>query len=113
MSKEYDEKQLRRILEPFVNAFLSNLECDGVTRVISFLLNKLGVSFSVYVGTIKYKDKCFFPHFWIETEKGTIFDFTAQKWLGVTWRKAEYQKEEEVNVAQFIPSPATLGALLW
>lgn len=107
------EEQLREILEPFVTIFLPHLECDGATRVVSFLLDKKGIEFDVYVGSISHKDKSFSPHFWVETKKGTVFDFTAQKWIGVTWREAEYCKEQKAPLSDFIPSPIVLGALLW
>ncbi len=64
-----------------VNAL--QLECDGLTRVISTLLQRDGVDHRVFVGqlevdgvgTIDY-------HWWIDLLDGTLCDLRARMWLG-------------------------------
>jgi len=58
------------------------LECDGLTRVLIYVLNQMRVKHSVYVGTILYGGKKMTPHFWIKLQDGRIIDYRARMWLG-------------------------------
>lgn len=64
-----------------------NLECDGATRVFSWILRKKNVPHTIMGGRLEYRDAeidepyIVEPHFWIETEQGSIIDFKARMWL--------------------------------
>ncbi|RRJ54939.1 hypothetical protein EHV15_35810 [Paenibacillus oralis] len=58
------------------------LECDGLSRVISSLLSSAGVSHRLFIGsvtTIGNKGMC--PHLWIEVDDYVI-DYRLRMWLG-------------------------------
>jgi hypothetical protein len=57
------------------------LECDGLTRVIDFILEKNGIRHKTFAGEISYKDKSII-HYWIQLEDGRIIDYRARMWLG-------------------------------
>jgi len=38
-----NEKQIRDALDKFISVFLPNLDCDGCTRLVSQLLDKVNV----------------------------------------------------------------------
>lgn len=61
-----------------------NLECDGLTRVLSYVLTINHVEHEVEVGTIQdtVTAKGFKPHFWIDLPDGRRIDYRARMWLG-------------------------------
>ena len=57
------------------------LECDGLTRVISYLLTKNKVPHDVMLGSVSMKDgkRAFSPHFWIVLRRTRqIVDYRAR-----------------------------------
>lgn len=59
------------------------LECDGLTRVISTLMNRDGVAHQAYVGSLSVADVGVIPvHWWIKLSDGQICDYRARIWLG-------------------------------
>jgi len=58
------------------------LECDGLTRVLSYLLDKSHISHRVMEGSVSVGKKTMDPHFWIEMPDGRIVDYRARMWLG-------------------------------
>lgn len=61
-----------------------SLECDGLTRVISLILLKSGISHHIITGTVEKTDGSarIQPHLWIVLENGKYIDFRARMWLG-------------------------------
>jgi hypothetical protein len=58
------------------------LDCDGMTRVITYVLTKEQISHSVFTGTIRVEGKGEFkPHFWIRLETGEIVDYRSRLWF--------------------------------
>ncbi|MBK6593659.1 MAG: hypothetical protein IPG23_13455 [Burkholderiales bacterium] len=58
------------------------LECDGLTRVISTLLQRDGITHQVCVGSLTIPNKGAIPlHWWIVLSDGRICDFRAHMWL--------------------------------
>lgn len=59
------------------------LECDGMSRCISILLNKLQIPHEVLCGRARARDQGVNPHFWIELPHlGLQIDYRARMWLG-------------------------------
>ncbi|WP_052646834.1 hypothetical protein [Paenibacillus terrae] len=61
-----------------------HLECDGMTRVISFLLGLAFIPHSVMIGDItSIRTKSTIqPHLWIKLPNRMIVDYRARMWLG-------------------------------
>jgi hypothetical protein len=64
-----------------------HLECDGLTRVLDYVLHQHGIRHKVCAGPISYPatGESMSPHFWIEVplEGATaIVDYRARMWLG-------------------------------
>lgn len=57
------------------------LECDGMTRVLSFVLSELEVAHVVHTGVLSGPNGSI-PHFWIELENGNYIDLRARMWQG-------------------------------
>lgn len=59
------------------------LECDGMTRAISTLLQRDGLPHRVVVGRLEVAGCGVIPlHWWIELPDGRICDLRARMWLG-------------------------------
>ena len=59
------------------------LECDGLTRVLSTLMQRDGVEHRVCVGELDVENVGTIPyHWWIALPDGTHCDFRARMWLG-------------------------------
>ena len=72
-------RDLEKLFAEYVNL---PLECDGLTRVLSYLLDQNKIHHRVMQGSVKVVDKNFRPHFWIELPDGHIVDYRARMWLG-------------------------------
>jgi len=71
---------IRELLEPYVHL---PLECDGMTRVMSYILTMGNIPHSVFIGTINVQGKgAFSPHFWIRLGTGEIVDYRSRLWFG-------------------------------
>jgi hypothetical protein len=53
---------------------LTNLECDGMTRVLSYVLKKHNVKHTAKVGSLTIDGEKIPLHFWIVLEDGRIVD---------------------------------------
>lgn len=82
-------QQLHQLIQPFEHL---PLECDGMTRVISSLLEEEGIPHKCVRGKAFYR-KCdgrsifgqqSILHYWIQLqdEKHTIIDYRARMWFG-------------------------------
>lgn len=58
------------------------LECDGMTRVLSYVLMVNNIKHTVYQGSVEYEDDDIPLHFWIELSDGRTVDYRARMWLG-------------------------------
>ena len=59
------------------------LECDGFTRVASYLLSEEGVGHSVFEGLVKLGSAISVePHFWIVLDDGMVVDYKLRMWTG-------------------------------
>lgn len=61
----------------------SFLECDGLTRVLSYILSAEGIDHRTMMGCLQVQDREVLDfHCWIEVDH-QILDFRARMWLGV------------------------------
>jgi hypothetical protein len=59
------------------------LECDGMTRVVTYLLTQEGISHSVKAGTFFHRGERVVPlHYWVELPDGKTIDYKARMWAG-------------------------------
>lgn len=58
-----------------------SLECDGMTRVLSYVLSEMEIGHVVCTGILTGQ-RGSIPHFWIELENGHYIDLRAQMWQG-------------------------------
>lgn len=72
------------ILENLEQYDRCTLECDGLTRVLSYLLTVDNVEHEVKFGKItdERTGNNFAPHFWIDLPDGRCIDYRARMWLG-------------------------------
>lgn len=80
-------KHIHKTIETIASQYIDlKLECDGMTRVLSYLLRQNGIEHSYCMGYISRIDKEGFgmiiPHFWIELPDGATVDYRARMWLG-------------------------------
>jgi hypothetical protein len=83
-------KVLGKKLDRF--SLLRQLECDGMTRVASFLLDEARIAHDVCIGHVALidvprwvKNRVIKHHWWIEFEKDGahfVIDYRARMWLG-------------------------------
>lgn len=63
------------------------LECDGLTRVISALLQREGVQHEIRIGSVKMLyaggESTIPYHMWIRLPEGRYIDLRARMWLGI------------------------------
>jgi hypothetical protein len=80
MSKERNQEILGN-LEQYDKC---RLECDGLSRVLSYILAANNIEHQVYAGEIvdTTTGNQFAPHFWIDLSDGQRIDYRARMWLG-------------------------------
>lgn len=87
----FDVQQLQAWLEPLSDT--AQVECDGMTQLVSHLLKKNGVEHVVAGGVlvdlkcindpaVSREALCGVSHWWIELGFGYVVDFRARMWLG-------------------------------
>jgi hypothetical protein len=73
------------------------LECDGIARTASKLLEREGVEHTVHIGKVVIEGVgTICPHFWIELPDGRLLDLRARMWL---------REHETVPHGVFVPQP--------
>lgn len=73
----YTEAEWLALLDPLP------LECDGLSRVLSMLLTRDGVSHRVCAGVLTVRGHGTIPvHWWITLSDGRICDLRARMWIG-------------------------------
>ncbi|MBX3232006.1 MAG: hypothetical protein KIT84_20180 [Labilithrix sp.] len=76
----HDQEQLQNLLNAFADL---PLECDGMTRVLSFALREAGVPHVAKAGDLLVDGVRVVPiHFWIELSDGSLVDYRARMWSG-------------------------------
>ncbi|WP_343177139.1 hypothetical protein [Pseudomonas sp. 4810-S13] len=86
-----DVQKLQGWLEPLSD--IAQVECDGMTRVVSHLLSKNGIEHIVAGGllvdlkriddtAVSNHELCGVSHWWIELGYSYVVDFRARMWLG-------------------------------
>lgn len=99
-----------------------HLECDGMTRCISTVMQRDGVEHRIRVGSLTVSDVGTIPyHMWIEMPDGQICDLRARMWLGEhaqvphgLFMPAEHHKysvQSEPTLAQMRLSPVVFSIL--
>lgn len=59
------------------------LECDGMTRIVTYCLTKNKIQHRVMCGMLALDNrKIASPHYWVELEDGRLIDFRARMWAG-------------------------------
>lgn len=59
-----------------------SLECDGMTRIVTYLLTKEGVPHKVKCGVVFHKGERVVPlHYWVSLPDGKIIDFKLRMWV--------------------------------
>lgn len=87
----FDVGSLQAWLEPLAGA--AQVECDGLSRLISHLLQKNGIQHVVAGGVlvdmqrlhdleVSTEENCGVTHWWLELGFGYIVDFRARMWMG-------------------------------
>jgi hypothetical protein len=90
-SLPYDVAQLQAWLEPLYG--VAEVECDGMTRLVSHLLHRNGIDHIVAGGLLvdlqRLRDEnvgasedCGVTHWWVELGFEYIVDFKARMWMG-------------------------------
>lgn len=71
------------------------LECDGLSRVVSTLLQRDEIQHCVHVGSVDVEGVGTIPlHWWIELPDGRLLDLRSRMWLG---------QDDRVPHGMFIP----------
>ena len=84
-------KQLKKLLDQYDTC--SNLECDGMTRVIHYVLTKNQIDHRIYYGSIRLKEKEMNTHFWIEIQN-LIIDYRAKMWIPEVIEHGVFEKNK-------------------
>lgn len=81
-------KQIDDLLSPYDGA---TIECDGFTRIATYLLKQAGIRHRAFAGHVIYQPDNgpalgVNPHFWIEIEQeddvAIIVDYRLRMWVG-------------------------------
>ncbi|MDH6674341.1 hypothetical protein M2277_005033 [Paenibacillus sp. LBL] len=73
-------KTLSEILSPLDSVI--ELECDGMTRLISGILQDAGVVHFISTGYVELNGRTVAPHYWITLKDGSYIDYRLRMWLG-------------------------------
>lgn len=59
------------------------LECDGMTRVVSYVLAKAGIAHKVNIGSVFQDEEKLVPiHYWVTLPDARIVDYKLRMWVG-------------------------------
>jgi hypothetical protein len=76
---ESNKKDLESLLRQYDT--LDDLECDGLTRVLSYVLDINKIEHKTCIGYLHYKGQVIY-HYWIELPNGDYIDYRARMWVG-------------------------------
>lgn len=77
------------------------LECDGMTRVLSYVLSELEIGHVVITGILSGPYGSI-PHYWIQIEDGKYIDLRCRMWQG--------KEDDNIPHGVFNPNDYTLVA---
>lgn len=77
---QLDHDVIKDIIQPYTSL---PLECDGMTKVIHYLLVKNNIPHMVVFGSVRFNDRNLSPHFWITLQDGFVIDYRLRMWLGL------------------------------
>lgn len=72
------KEQIEAILAPYDRC---PLECDGFTRIASYLLNKHKIAHQTMGGYATWRGKVVSPHWWIQVGS-LVVDYRLRMWCG-------------------------------
>lgn len=72
------QQSIKKLIEKYTSL---DLQCDGMTRVISYILKENGIKHVVCIGKISNKKRSI-QHWWIELSNGKFIDYRVRMWLG-------------------------------
>lgn len=82
MLSAYRDLSKKLVLDGIISSYEHlPLECDGFSRVVSYVLGKAEIKHECWIGFIHYKGKKIL-HYWIELPDGTKIDYRAKMWFG-------------------------------
>ena len=73
------ENKIEKMLSKYINL---PLECDGLARVITYVLEKNNIKHKACIGKLSDSKGNEILHYWIELPNKKIIDYRAQMWLG-------------------------------
>lgn len=76
-----------------------DLECDGLSTVISSLLTAAGFKHELYIGRVSSNVGRISPHLWIEID-GFVIDYRLRMWLGddPSIPHGVFKKDDHTNI---------------
>ncbi len=72
-------EEVRTLLDPYDPL---PLECDGFTRVATYVLTRAGVPHDVYSGQVFVSGEHMPLHYWVILGDGTVVDYRLRMWFG-------------------------------
>ena len=69
---------IEKLLAPYVDL---SLECDGLARVIVYLLDQNKIPYQLYVGTVSVNNVEFPIHYWVVLDNGHYLDYRLRMWF--------------------------------
>lgn len=84
MSRSYTLKTIDELESALIYLDDCQLECDGMTYAVSYLLEDAGIEHQRLIGLASGRapGTTIFPHCWIELEPGLVIDYRLRMWLG-------------------------------
>lgn len=100
-----NKSQIQKLIEPFEN---SEVECDGMSKIISYLLYSNGIRYKhVFGQLIDLKKNTEIYHEWI-VWNNHIIDYRARMWFGPTAPNGIF-KENTVTKFSYMPDGYVSG----
>ena len=75
--KIYSKKDIEDLIKPYEHL---NLECDGMTRIISYILSQKQIKHKIYNGVV-YFEYHILRHWWIQLTNGYTVDYRLKMWF--------------------------------
>lgn len=72
------ENNLEKLFSKYIDL---PLECDGLTRVLSYILTRNNIQHKTCIGYISDKLGNRNIHYWIKLQNGNFIDYRAKMWL--------------------------------
>lgn len=79
LSEEISVNKIEKLLSKYIKL---PLECDGLTKVISYILDKNNINHKICIGNLSDDEGNGILHYWVELPNKNIIDYKARMWLG-------------------------------